>query len=219
MKRPVYMTMLPLTEKHLAADPLEGIASSAARIERLEERVARAIAALDALQRSLARHSFTSEDPRTRALLMSTLLCAEAAHVEWTRLGGGATARDEAYWIEELMNYAFTQPKRAVANLSRSVWGLGLTKTASQQAFRTAAEEVLRALISHSPRFVDLDVDVVEQGLRDWQAGPRRRGGPRKGTRPNIRIIHELLVAAGITGGEVRSSGRTLRYGRAGKKK
>lgn len=219
-KRSVYVTTLFLAREHMEGrDPLDGAADPDAEIEQLEDRVARAVAALGALRRGLEIHSFTSEDPRERVLLMSTLRSAEAAHDEWVRLGGGATATEERLWVERLMDYAFTEQQVDASNFSASVWGLSLRKDSSKRDFELAAAEVRRALLSHSPRFRKLAVAEVERALRDWDVGERKPGRPRGAVRSRTRIVHDVMVAAGITKPDtmVSSSGRAAR--RARKKK
>lgn len=215
-RRPVYSTMLLLTHRHMEVDPLHEIEDPDAEIEQLEERAALAIATLDALRRGLEKRSFASEDPRERALLMSTLRSAEAAHVEWIRLGGGATVPEEEGWVERLLDYAFTKQKVDANNFSESVWGLNLSKDSPPRAFELAAREVLRALISHSPRFVRLRVEEVEKALRSWDPGRRGPGRPRGGTRSRIQVVHDLMRAAGLVDKDkaVSSSARALRLGR-----
>lgn len=209
--------MLVLTQKHQEGDPLGGeTAPDKKKIELLEDRVARAIAAIDAIRRGLDMYSFLSTDPQERALLMSTLRSAEAAHIKWTRLGGGSTGLSEARAIEQVMNYAFTMQRIDKDDFAASVWGMSLRKESPSREFASAAAQVRNSLVSHSPRLSALGVDTIERALRDWNPGPPRRGGPRKGTRSNARIVKELMVEAGLMkdGTTASSSSRMLRRAR-----
>lgn len=186
----------------------------ARELPRAEARHRRAVQVLRALLGGLERWSTKSDNPGERALLASTILCAEAADAEWARLSGQGLQDAHHHAVEAVLDWAH-RPYPTSATLATGGLGLSASSTPRQRAL--AAVPVRDALARHDGGFAQLDRDLILGALRDWPtARAAVTGRPPKGaTRSRDSIVMELLASVGFTSTNETSAKRRARGARS----